>query len=177
MRKSLIAILGLVTVFALTGCDAFSSTAPGVRWRSVTPGQTEVVVYVALRTDPADVAFNRAADHAVRVWSSNVTGLTLQRVDGGCVAGTNCVEVFRRPMNGGEVRRQTLPVATSSGTRNYITHVNMSFDSGRWSTASLNNAFCHEMGHAIGLDHGRTAGPCRSGQPTGWDLDRANELY
>jgi hypothetical protein len=175
MKRSLIVLLGIATALLLTGCDVFTSTAPGNRWRSVTPGQTEIVVYIAVPTAPADAAFNRAADHGIGVWSS-VPNLTLKRTDA-CQPNTNCIDVFRKSMNGGEVRRQTVPVATQSGVRNYITHVNMWMDSGRWSTASLNNAFCHELGHAIGLDHGRNAGPCKGGKPTSWDLDRANELY
>jgi len=126
--------------------------------------------------EAADPALVAAMGHGIRAWNDASPYLDLRLTTGECPEARHCVLVSRQAGLNGAV---TYIVADVEG-RMSGHGATIIFDSGPWDPDLLANAACHEVGHALGLDHApveHVAGPCWQGRPTLHDRTLVAEAY
>lgn len=148
-----------------------------VRWAredGVSPDEVRTIHFV-LWGDP-DPALVTAMDHGIRVWNDASPFVDLRLATGECPEGRHCVLVGRQAGLNGAVTHVSADVeGRMSGHGATII-----FDAAPWDPDLFANAACHEVGHALGLDHApaeRVAGPCWQGRPTLHDRALVAEAY
>ncbi len=114
---------------------------------------------------------------AARTWSDR-TDVTLRYTTGGCRPGYPCVRVReQRNCSADWVGR------TSYGSRSVRRVALNNCGTGGYSDAERRSLVCHELGHALGLDHRRSLGSCMatahgaSVYPDAHDVQLVNALY
>lgn len=115
-------------------------------------------------------------DHGIRVWNDASPYLDLRLTTGECSEDRHCVLVGRQADLNGAVTH----IAADAEGRMSGHGATIIFDAGPWDLDLLDNAACHEIGHALGLDHApaeHVAGPCWQGRPTLHDRALVAEAY
>ncbi|HEY8545614.1 MAG TPA: hypothetical protein VIL36_11225 [Acidimicrobiales bacterium] len=148
-----------------------------VRWAredGVSPDEVRTIHFVLWGdSDPALVA---AMDHGIRVWNDASPFVDLRLAAGECPEGRHCVLVSRQAGLNGAVTH----IAADAEGRMSGQGAMIIFDADPWDPDLLENAACHEVGHALGLDHApaeHVAGPCWRGRPTLHDRALVAEAY
>lgn len=165
MRRVLLA--GLAALLLAAGC----SSSTGHHWPRSSGTETVVYLVVPLTT-PADVKY--AMDRTARDWSA-ATHLRVVYINRCPAAGANCIPVSvpagMGPGNGraGRSWNDQLHIVAA--------WVQVGTSGKPPPQASVLGAGCHEVGHALGLDHGQGLGPCEGGHPTAWDLALIDRAY
>ena len=150
-----------------------------VRWAredGVSPDEVRTISFVLWGGSEADPALVTAMGHGIRVWNDASPYLDLRLTTGECPEDRHCVLVGRQAGLNGAV---TYIVANIEG-RMSGHGATIVFDAGPWDPDLLDNAACHEVGHALGLDHApveHVAGPCWRGRPTLHDRALVAEAY
>jgi hypothetical protein len=147
---------------------AACSSLPGPHWRGA--GERLVVVRVAPAVVSAE--FMAGIQWGAGIWSFQSPYIWFDVGVGTCPGDIYCVQVDRAAING-----EVTYVGNDSAGHMYGTAVHMFFDSGPWDLQVLAHAACHGFGHAAGLEHGTTTGPCVDGWPTQTDLDNLAAMY
>jgi len=157
----------------------FTTGGYPVRWAredGVTPDEVRTIYFVLWGGSEADPALVTAMDHGIRVWNDASPFVDLRLATGECPEGRHCVLVGRQADLNGAVTH----VAVDAEGRMSGHGATIIFDAAPWDPALFANAACHEVGHALGLDHApaeHVAGPCWQGRPTLHDRALVAEAY
>lgn len=149
------------------------------RWSredGVSPDEVRTIHFVFWGGSEADPALASAMDHGIRVWNDASPYLDLRLTTGECSEDRHCVLVGRQADLNGAVTH----IAADAEGRMSGHGATIIFDAGPWDSDLLDNAACHEIGHALGLDHApveHVAGPCWRGRPTLHDRALVAEAY
>jgi len=150
-----------------------------VRWSredGVSPDEVRTIHFVLWGDSEADVALVTAMDHGLRVWNDASPYLDLRLTTGECPEDRHCVLVSRQAGLNGAVTH----IAADAEGRMSGQGAMIIFDAAPWDPELFANAACHEVGHALGLDHApaeHVAGPCWRGRPTLHDRALVAEAY
>lgn len=167
-------LLLIVGVLLLVAAACHSSTSHGIHWRQNQATQVRrVMVWMSPTTAASNSNFRAAVEHGIRVWDANRFVDFFLVVDSQGCRG-DCVDVKRASRNGAQTAYGWDADLHMWGNAAHIT-----FDSAPWDRATLENATCHELGHALGLDHSDdgTQGPCQGGVPTAHDMSLIDQDY
>lgn len=157
----------------------FTTDGYPYRWArddGISSDEVRTIYFVLWGGSEADVALVTAMVHGLRAWNDASPFVDLRLATGECPEGRHCVLVGRQAGLNGAV---THIVADVEG-RMSGHGATIIFDAGPWDPDLLANAACHEVGHALGLDHApveHVAGPCWQGRPTLHDRALVAEAY
>jgi len=149
-----------------------------VRWAredGISSNEVRTIYFVLWGGSEADVALVTAMNHGLRVWNDASPYLDLRLAAGECPEGRHCVLVGQADLNGAVTHVSPDAEGRMSGHGATII-----FDGAPWDPDLLDNAACHEVGHALGLNHApaeHVAGPCWQGRPTLHDRALVAEAY
>lgn len=193
MRRALLLLPALALVAAsLVGCSEQSTW----HWRKT--AFDNFYVHVAIPSinpyelDNNTPEFVAAVDQAVASWNAH-PDVRVVRINGGCpydVNEWNCVLAWRVPPS---VEANAFALVWANDEHAFTNNMQTTPDFSRivfndtWEqdTALINNATCHELGHALGLQHFDSdndgqpdaEGPCVDAVPDQVDLDNIEAMY
>jgi hypothetical protein len=175
MRRTALAITLAAAVLVTAACHSsdpiYTSDGTQVHWQQTSATTLERQINVNVPSAlTSDAVFMNGIRHGIaQVDRSPYVDMVLQIV---AAAPTDCpdrhcVNIYRQPMNG---------AVTSWGwdSRGHMfgRAATIGFDNGPWDQATINNAACHELYHALSLLHSSdgSQGPCVGGTATDHDL-------
>jgi len=174
IKRLLLAVLAVLAVAACT----VTSSSNGVHWR----GQGERVIQVRVNGQIGfDPIFLQASEVAMREWNVASPWIEFRGAQGECPAATDCIDVTWEPLEYPVIAQAE--VGWDSELHMYNRAVVLRFASNfDWHNypGLLQNAFCHEAGHGLGLDHSPVAGvegPCQNGAPTPYDVQLVDAAH
>lgn len=159
---------GLALILVLAVLLASACQLSSVPWVSSVNGQTyhwkrtttaQVVVPVVI--DPSAEALRPLIESSVADVSARSKRVDMRIVDR---SGSPYLKVVGQSMNGGKA-------SISINSQGHIVGGVVYMDNTLPIDSQRQNMVCHELtGHALGLAHGNTEGPCQGGKLTAWDV-------